>query len=991
MRLMLCSTLPSHVWCAVRRRITAIPHLRAIERLRLRISLSRHIHTSRSPTAPVTSHASPLPRLDESSGGLASEEDEFAEESAFDTSSPSPPRVLSGLGVARLDSSREWWEDNQIFGLPSPNNPQLLDRAGKHRLLLAIGQCQSLEQASRFIRRILWPATASLLTPHNYTFLLLTLHSHGRTVLQQAAYHSAPASQSAAPTASELSSLVCDVVEASFVHGWQLSTRSYACALHLLASLADPRCLQLLSSVEACQDVIVSDSCYGAVMAYLQRQRSYAAVCQLWRSMQLRYERDRRQWDVPLQLFLNSNLLDDEKQAEIATLAVGAACQQLWMYHTAITAALHTRQANTALSVVQQLHSWQQRYAALRALATGPTVSVSTLPSSCQPLFEHVNFRAAAVEPVWTALTYHSVLSVHAAAGEWWLLMLALRDMSAAGMLLPLHRSTVIRVAECAIQRRRWLDLRSLFSFLEQHDSQQLSLQLVGLLTKRLETAARTYSGEDARLAATESERLVRFCLACLEQQHIVRAYSTPASDCDTRDRASDALSFVVHVASAMPLSAIRRLVSVLLLACEQRRRAGLTATRLFFRCESEEVVQTITAQVRTQGGSTLTLRPDNPSPAGTTSSLLTDYDLSQQPSGDGHTSFSLSHSFVTGATPHVVLEVSAAASLQATLRDNSSAVSEPVTSVALHDSSCYAGRLLRVVVQLRNEANWPLVKRVLKRNKRRLASAGVEADVPLIEATIRCWAFRPTNHEEEERPTTIDRVLQSANGPPSVGSSSSLIASPAAVPSASFPLSEDVFLSDLAAAEQLCRDRRILHSLPASANQPAATLLSLHSRMSVLTVHCAVTLHLLQLRQHYQPLRRCGDTVTLPALFVQSLDERLLHIAAHFLHSVFRLSAHWLTLPPPADDTHSSAISLLSALRSTTSHPASAAPRILHIPRDTLCGWMIAGGQLDDEAWVERCLQTEEADDGDELLTGGTDEAEAQRTQQLPQQCETQ
>ena len=163
--------------------------------------------------------------------------------------------------------------------------------------------------------------------------------------------------------------------------------------------------------------MIVSDGCYGAVMAYLQRHRHYGAVCQLWRSMQLRYERDRRQWDVTLQHFLSAHLLDDEKQAEIAALPVGAACQQLWMYHTAITAALRTRQVNTALNVVQQLHSWQQRCTAIKVSSAGSMLSVSSLPSSSQPLYEHVNYRAATVEPVWSALTYHSVLSAH--GGGW--------------------------------------------------------------------------------------------------------------------------------------------------------------------------------------------------------------------------------------------------------------------------------------------------------------------------------------------------------------------------------------------------------------------------------------------------------------------------------------------------------------------------------------------------------------------------------------------
>ena len=101
--------------------------------------------------------------------------------------------------------------DTVIFGPPSIDNPILFDRTGKHKLLLALGQCHSLDQCSSLIRLILRPATASLLTPHNYTFILLTLHSHARPLLQHTAYHSAAQVTSTSPTAGLLSSLVCDV------------------------------------------------------------------------------------------------------------------------------------------------------------------------------------------------------------------------------------------------------------------------------------------------------------------------------------------------------------------------------------------------------------------------------------------------------------------------------------------------------------------------------------------------------------------------------------------------------------------------------------------------------------------------------------------------------------------------------------------------------------------------------------------------------------
>ena len=974
----------------VRRLATVAPSVQPVELVRVRplpLRLTAHSRALRLSSRPlVGSSNEALRRAGQSDSVaeqeraadrslLAVDEDEDVDESAYDIPPAGPPPLVSGaLGAARLDVNRDWWEDNQIFGPPSIINPILFDRTGKHQLLLALGQCHSLDHAITIARRLLRAATASLLTPHNYTFILMTLQGHARPMLQQSTYHSPGPSQSGAPSGAVLCSIVCDVVEASFVYGWQLSSRSYACALYMIASLDDERCLQLLSSVEACQEVILSDGWYGAVIAYLQRHRNNTAVCQLWRSMQLRYERDRRHWDVPLQQFLSSHLLDDEKQAEIAALAVGAACQQLWMYHRAIAAALRIGQANTALGIVQQLHQWQQRYTCIRSPSEASVLSVSALPSSSQPLFEHVNFRAAAVEPVWSALTYYSVLSAHAAAGEWWLLTAVLRDMTAAGMLLPLHRSTVTRVAECAIRQRRWFDLRSLLSFIEQDDPQLLSLELVGLLTKRLEAAARTLTGDDARLAAIESERLVRFCLTCLEQQHILRAFDTRASGSEPPDSSSELLSFVVHFASAMPLPVIRRLVALLLLSSDQRRRTGHTPTRLFFRCESEQVLA-ITSHVRALGGSALVVRSD--AECSSARSLLAEYDSLQRSSGGSPTRAPSPYPTASDRSATVLFVSAAAARPQAVIHEDGAASPELVPSVSMFDSSCSAGRLLRDVLQLRDEASWLLLKRYLKRNKRRLAAAGVEADTPFIEATVRCWAFRPTQIEVHERPATIARLLQSLDGQPQ---SSPTTPGSSADSSASFPLTRSVCISDLSAAAQLCCDRRILHSLPPSAIQPAASLISLHERMSVMTVHCAMMLPLLQLQCRYpqQQPPHCADAAALPAIFVQSLDERLLHIAAHFLRSVCGLHADWLTPLSAADDSHSTAVSLLTSLRSTTSQPASAASRVLHISRDAVCGWLMAGGQLNDTVWLERCLQTDEGNSGDEQSTRVTGHIES-------------
>ena len=929
---------------------------------------------------------------DEDDSVLLADEDEHADESVYS----GPPHIpsgsagagsmggmagLSGAAALRLDTRREWWEDNQIFGPPSLNSSEIFDRPAKHQLLLAIGHRQSIDQSFFIFCRILQPAIATLLTPHNYTFILLTLHSHARPILQQAAYRRTDAPrQSDAVTAGQLSSLVCAYMEASFVCGWQLSTRTYACALHMLASLDDPRCLRLLSSVEACQDVIVSDGCYGPVMAYLARQRDYAAVCQLWRSMQLRYERDRRQWDVPLQHFISSYLLDDEKQAEIAALAVGTACQQLWMYHTAIAAALRTRQVNTAHSIVQQLHSWRQRWTAIRTMADGSMSSLGTLPSSSQPLFDHVNFRAAAVEPVWSALTYHFVLSAHAVAGEWWMVMLALTDMAAAGVLLPLHRSTVIRVAECAIRHGRWSELRSLLSFIEQRDPQLLSLELVGLLTKRLEAVARVHSGDNARLAALESERLVRLCLAHLEQQQVVQAFSAAADGDGTHHSSFEVMSFVVDCAVATPLQAIRRLVSLLLLATDQRRRNGHTPIRLFLRCESAHLLPAITSHVRSLGGSTHILQPDSAASA-TANSLLAEYALLQQSSKRGCTAPSLD---LATAAPDVqpgVMFVSGAARPHGALYDQSFAPrAQPAAlSSGLYDSSCSAGSVLSDVLQLRAEASWPLVKRCLKRSKRRLAAAGVLADTAFIEAAVRCWAFRPTRPDEHEQPTRIDTLLQALDGQQRHSQHST---HPTALSPASFPLGSDVYTTDLAAAVQLCRDRNILHSLASSAIQPAASLLSLHERMSVLTVHCAVMTAMLLVQHSHQPLRQCSDAAPLPALFVQSLDSRLLHVAADFLQSVCGVTTDWLQLPA-ADDCHSAHVGLLTALRTSVVHSASDAPLVLLVSCDSMCGWLLAGARLNDRQWVERCLRSNR--DEEEMIEQSiseSDGAELKRTQ---------
>ena len=978
---MRCPSMVPHV----QRLATFFVCAKPVERLRLRPSLIRrprplralHFHSlaataAAAATERAVGQSERVSHQTDSVGSsvLQDEDDDDADESAYDmpASSPAPPLSLSSVGPVRLDSTREWWEDNQIFGPPS-NNPVLFERADKHKMLLALGLCQSLDVCIAIVRLILEPDTAALLTPHNYTFVLLTLHSHARPMLQQTAYHGA--SPQSSTLSADVSSVVCDVVEASFVHGWQLSSRSYACALHMIASLDDPRCLQLLSSVEACQDVIVSDGCYGAVMAYLQRQRKFAAVCQLWRSMQLRYERDRRQWDVPLQHFLTSHLLDDETQAELAALAVGAACQQLWMYHTAITAALRTRRVNTVLTIVQQLHSWQQRHSAIRAPFDGSASSVSALPSSSQPLFEHVNFRAAAVEPVWTALTFHSVLAVHAVAGEWWLVMLAINHMTAAGALLPLHRATVTRVAECAIQHRRWADLRALVSFVEQREPQLLSLELVALLTKRLEAAAHAHNGEDARLAAIESERMVRFCLGCLEQQRILRAFSAHGSGGDTQHSSSAVLSLVVEMSAAMPLPAVRRLVSLLLLSSEQRRRTGHSPTRLFLRCESTLTVSAITTQVRARGGSALILRQDEAATA-TISALLSEYNLLQPSSGGGNTpSFQPSHSSVTTSTPHAVLFVSAADRSQASMRDGLPAAPPAAAPVvALHDSSCSAGQLLRDVLQLREEARWSLVKRRLKRNRRRLAAASVEADAPFLNATLRCWAFRPPHSQQHQQPTTIAEVLQAVDrreraSPGTVTAEQVVQTAPPL--SAFFPLTRPAFTNDLSTALQLCGDRDILRVLPSTATQSAASLVSLHERMSVLAVHCAVMLPLLQAQHRYQPLQRCADGAALPAVFVQSLDERLLHIAADFLHFGFGLRAQWLSPSLAADDCHSSAVALLTAARASAaaSHLASTAASVLLVSRDAVCGWLLEGGRMNDSAWLERCLRAEEGGAG--------------------------
>ena len=288
--------------------------------------------------------------------------------------------------------------------------------------------------------------------------------------------------------------------------------------------------------------------------------------------------------------------------------------------------------------------------------------------------------------------------------------MLSLTDMAAAGVLLPLHRSTVTRLAECAIEQRRWSDLRSLLTFIEQRDPQVLSLELVGLLTKRLEAAERAHSGEDARWAAVESERLVRFCLACLEQQNILRAFSTNVTDVpdgDNQDSSFDllSLSLIVEFASTMPQPAIRRLLFLLLLSSDQRRRSGRTPTRLFLRCHSEQLVPAITTYVRTLGGAAVALRPDGQSPS-TAGSLLTEYNSLHRSSSSGaiHTSL---HSVASDTLP-AVLFVSSAARVDSPQRDECLAACSPVVSAALHDSSCSVGDLLRDVWLLREDANWP-------------------------------------------------------------------------------------------------------------------------------------------------------------------------------------------------------------------------------------------------------------------------------------------
>ena len=240
----------------------------------------------------------------------------------------------------------------------------------------------------------------------------------------------------------------------------------------------------------------------------------------------------------------------------------------------------------------------------------------------------------------------------------------------------------------------------------------------------------------------------------------------------------------------------------------------------------------------------------------------------------------------------------------------------------------------------------------------------------------MRCWAFRPTHSGEEGRLPTIDSLLQSVDSP--------TIARTAAVCSPFFPLTGPVYVSDLSAAVQLGRERRIIHSLPPSVNQSAASLLSLHERMSVLSVHCALLLSLLQVQYHSQPLRHSVDATPLSAVFVQSLDERLLHIASHFLTAVCGLHADWLPVGSADDDWESAAVSQLTSLRSTASHPASAAPRVLHIPRDALCGWLLAGGRLDDSAWIEKCLQAPQGDTADEQSYDDADHAELRQTQQL-------
>ena len=722
----------------------------------------------------------------------------------------------------------------------------------------------SLPQLLAEVRQML-AVFDSLLTPSSYRLMLLCLYA--RSGLHTAGAgggppHHSPQHQQPQPeqaggaealsreTARELCGVMWETVSHARRRGCVLSTSAYNLALSALCRLDDGRAALLFRQMREQQQLILTEQSYAAFLGFLLRRREYPALLGEWKAMLARYAADCQRWDaMELPRFLQDWTLDDEKQAELASLAVGVPCQALWLYHAALNAALTLGQTSNGRHILLQLCHWRRRWQQRPQQEAEQEAEQEQRAQQRHGLLSVVSCSHLLVEPRWTWWTFRLVLSLLARSAHWAHTVLTLSAMQEAGLLHPLHANTAVPVCLSAIAAARWDDLQLVIQHLQQQQAAvSLSLDALSSVAEELSRAAD--GQQPGHGAARERQRLLQYAVDAMRSQQLLSAVGTSPPLLDL----SDLLTAAFTSSAASALSLVLDWLSL------PRAAAATAALPLLIRCADEAQLETVQSLLAAR----FHLQAARQQPAGQQDAE------GQQTAERPVLRVELQDSSAAANCP----EPSPTSELSPSLPPSPSTAAPPSALL----SSDRMVRSMSLLTAWRSAANWPRVQHWLAATSAEepVGFRFVNGLAPLVRLCLRCWASRPpaaaadATHRKLHRLLFTQAAAEQQPLPSTAGSGSSSY--PASLSSLHSALLDEAYAAASAAGLLLWRHCPF----------PLASVLIVHlpRRSSDLLVQCVLflALHRLHCRT---PLRTVEDAfIVVPELLVLCGNAALQQVA---------------------------------------------------------------------------------------------------------------